>query len=231
MFASVVRNIGSVFQGFVSASLNWDEFLDVLNKPERLGEFVEAHERTIGLHLLFLAQALKVNPSENSISPHASENFDRATFGIGQVMSFAPARLSRLPCALTLVDSLGVSLQHGWTVHHGVAKFAANSLVQLATCVEADTGVRKAALDRLFSSLWEWLQDNQECADGTEICGCSCSRPSTSATCWVERLLAQPDPLISEWLMGKQDLLQAHAPDVQGISFITWGRPRQLRRR
>ena len=49
-------------------------------------------------------------------------------------------------CATTLVESLASAVQHGWDVHHGVAKFAANSLVILATCPEAEEPVRLAAL-------------------------------------------------------------------------------------
>jgi hypothetical protein len=234
MFSAAVRNIGHLVQGFLTSSLNWEEFLEALNQPELLGDFVAQHERTLGLHLLFLSQALKVPPADVA-ARQAAENFDRATFGIGQVLSHQPAVASRLPCALTLVESLARAVRHGWSVHHGVAKFAANSLVVLATCREAQEAARLAALEGLFTGLWAWLQMSpSDVSDGSEICGCaacplcrvpwpteftgcfprailtlcrcSCSRPDTSAACWVERLLTKPDPLIAAWLVAHTDL-------------------------
>ena len=176
----------------------------------QLGAFLLEHERAVGLHLLFLSQVLRVEPeatvAQSVNTPHAAENFDRATFGIGQVISHQPAVASTLPCALTLVESLGSAVRFGWKVHHGVAKFAANSLVILATCVEAKGSVRVAALEALYEGLRVWLDDAAEKADGTDICGCSCSRPATSATCWVERLLTRPDDLVNEWFLERSDL-------------------------
>ena len=48
-----------------------------------LGQFMSEHERAVGLHLLFLSQVLRVEPESALNGPHAAENFDRATFGIG----------------------------------------------------------------------------------------------------------------------------------------------------
>ena len=176
----------------------------------QLGAFLLEHERAVGLHLLFLSQVLRVEPEANVAqalnTPHAAENFDRATFGIGQVISHQPAVASTLPCALTLVESLGSAVRYGWEIHHGVAKFAANSLVILATCVEAKGSVRVAALEVLYEGMRVWLDDAAERADGTDICGCSCSHPATSATCWVERLLTRPDELVNEWFLERPDL-------------------------
>ena len=192
LFTAAVRTVSDMFQNFLTSSLNWDEFLEALNAPEQLGAFVQDHERALGLHLLFLSQVLRVNPELALNGPHAAENFDRATFGIGQVISHEPAVASRLPCALTLVESVAGAVRYGWDIHHGVAKFAANSLVILATCPEAESAVRLAALQGLYDGMLAWLSDTDERADGSDVCGCSCSRPATSATCWVERLLTQP---------------------------------------
>ena len=206
LLTAAVRHVSDMFQSFLTSSLNWEEFLEALNAPEQLGAFVQEHERALGLHLLFLSQVLRVNPESALNGPHAAENFDRATFGIGQVISHEPAVASRLPCALTLVESLASAVRYGWDIHHGVAKFAANSMVILATCPEAEPAARLAALGGLYDGMLVWLGDTTERADGSDICGCSCSRPATSATCWVERLLTQPDDLVTQWFLEKENL-------------------------
>ena len=51
LFSAAVRHVSDMFQNFLSSSLNWEDFLDALNDPDQLGQFVQEHERAVGLHL------------------------------------------------------------------------------------------------------------------------------------------------------------------------------------
>ncbi len=54
------------------------------------------------------------------------------------------------------------ALSKGWHVHHGVAKFAANSLTILCLCEEAVGEVRDLATTELLNGLAQWLQSEGE---------------------------------------------------------------------
>ena len=54
------------------------------------------------------------------------------------------------------------ALSKGWHVHHGVAKFAANSLTILCLCEEAVGEVCDLATTELLNGLAQWLQSEGE---------------------------------------------------------------------
>ena len=128
--------------------------------------------------------------------------YDRATFCLGQLAAHEPALVSRLPCACEIVCGLASAVQHGWCVHHGVGKFAANALASLARAVDAEESVRATSARSLLSGLTMWLKDSTTKADPAgDVCGCHCETPCRSATCWLERLLGEPDELLEGVLL------------------------------
>ena len=79
---------------------------------------------------------------------------------------------------MTLVEGLSSALNKGWSVHHGVAKFAANALTILRITEQADANVRRAATDELLSGLHRWLDSEEPPAEVDEVCGCNCGSPA-----------------------------------------------------
>jgi hypothetical protein len=54
----------------------------------------------------------------------------------------------------------------------------------------------------LLSGLTLWLSDSRVRADPVgDVCGCHCDTPCRSATCWVERLLSDPDELLEDVIL------------------------------
>ena len=54
---------------------------------------------------------------------------------------------------LSVLCGLKCALQSGWSVHHGVAKFAANAITILGACETADPTIRILAIHSLLESL------------------------------------------------------------------------------
>ena len=158
-----------------------------------------ASELRMQVHLL--RTTLRVDPALLKVQDLA-ESFDTATFCLGQLVSHEPVIVSRLPFAMIFVEGLSAALLHGWKVHHGVGKFAANALTILAICEDANTKVREAAVDAMLEGMLEWLHDSTNEKDTDEVCGCNCGCAALSAASWVERLLGKPDELLTRQLLG-----------------------------
>ena len=72
--------------------------------------------------------------------------------------------------------------RYGWKIHHGIGKFACNSLVTMANNDDVDEDIRKRVLEILLNELSVWLMDDRELGfpeEGHdsigEVCGCKCS--------------------------------------------------------
>jgi hypothetical protein len=60
-------------------------------------------------------------------------------------------------------------LTKGWSIHHGVAKFAANALTILCICEEAELAVREFAIQELVAGIAQWLQSTDEPEELDEV--------------------------------------------------------------
>lgn len=105
------------------------------------------------MQLEYLGQALHLDAASIGELPELGVVFDQATFACGQLLSCAPAAVSRLKVASYLVRGLGCVLRIGWSVNHGVAKFAANALCDLAVCGDADERMRRMACQLLYGGM------------------------------------------------------------------------------
>ena len=283
-FSRLLSSVSSVLQQTFMSTQRWDELFEKLNAPEEITVAWIGANSTLELQLMVLVGTVqnleRSHPdAEAPIPVDVANNFDRAIFCIGQLVATQPEAVADLRCAAQLVGALGAGLRYGWSVHPGIGKFSANSLVVLATCVEARPPLRAAACRVLLREMVRWLHDRRpptnreqqialqggavagpavagrgggggggggarvernddgEDAGGddagegggggwleqhddepgeqhggphgggaegegggeeAEVCGCSCTRPSTSATCWVERLLATQDALLDD---------------------------------
>jgi len=185
----------------------WDELLAVVSTPGALATHLEdkANEEELVMHIVVLSAMLQVNTNLLRVAKVA-DSFDRATFCLGHLASHEPEVVSRLSVADKLVKGLEAALKSGWTVHHGVGKFAANALVMVATSETADDDIRIAAVRVLLASMDEWFDDNEGPRELDQVCGCHCGTKAMSATCWVERLLSKPDPLVEDELLAYPSL-------------------------
>ena len=187
-----------------SSVSKWDNLFGALTKPEDLRHYVVTNslrqpgekQSMLDVQVELLVNTLQVDMGLLKIS-EVAESFDTATFCLGQLVSHEPKLISELPFARTVVAGLSSALSKGWGVHHGVAKFAANALTILCICEEAELSVRELAIDELVKGLAEWLKSEDDPEELDEVCGCNCGCAALSATCWLERLLAKPDGLLS----------------------------------
>mmetsp|Transcript_52458 Transcript_52458/g.169050 ORF Transcript_52458/g.169050 Transcript_52458/m.169050 type:complete len:155 (-) Transcript_52458:729-1193(-) len=150
--------------GNVSSLSQWDTLFQALTTPEDLRAYLDRHAQPDGdLHKTahLLVGTLHVDTSLLRLS-EVAESFDTATFCLGQLVSHEPKIMSELPIAKTVVSGLSCALSKGWHVHHGVAKFAANSLTILCLCEEAVGEVRDLATTELLNGLAQWLQSEGE---------------------------------------------------------------------
>ena len=193
----------------------WDGLFQALTKPDELKSYLEANlklqegqqESSLQTQLRLLSGTLQVDRALLKV-PEVAESFDTATFCVGQLVSHEPEFISKLPLARQVVSGLASALSKGWSVHHGVAKFAANALTILCICESADTSVRAFALEQTLQGLSVWLQTSDEPEEVDEVCGCNCGSAELSATCWLERLLGRPDALLEEELRKFPKLIQ-----------------------
>lgn len=119
-------------------------------------------------------------------------------YGCMQGCARQPGRRSSLqrewPLSTQVVGGLSCALSKGWSVHHGVAKFAANALTMLCICETAAGQIREFAIDETIQGLSEWLQKDDEAKEVDEVCGCNCGCAALSATCWLEVPVAASCP-------------------------------------
>ena len=188
---------------------SWDSLFQALTRPDDLRDYLERTGSSSGplrTQIELLTGTLQVDLTLLKVA-EVAESFDTATFCLGQLVSHEPRMVSELPFALTFVDGLSSALRKGWLVHHGVGKFAANALTILCICEQADSAVRKRAIEELLGGLLEWLRSDEAPTEVDEVCGCNCGCPALSATCWLERLLSKPDVLLEREVANWPDLL------------------------
>ena len=141
-------------------------------------------------------------------------SFDQATFGVGQIMTYAPVGSSKhIKCFDAMLNGIQNAIRYGWKIHHGIGKFACNALVTVANNDDVDEDIRKRVLGILLNELSVWLMDDRELGfpeEGHdsigEVCGCKCSRPSAAATCFIERLYAKANKVVDSYLVEHPNL-------------------------
>jgi len=182
---------------------SWDELLMAANDEDGCRRSFlesaasgESNSRMLR-QLVLLASVLQISEASVLLSvKELAATYDQATFCLGQLVSNEPALVSTLPCAQELVQGLACAVRFGWTVHHGVGKFAANALAILAKASDAEPEARRTAINLLLSALTTWMRDTDTQAEPAgDVCGCHCETPALSATCWLDRLLGEPDDL------------------------------------
>jgi tetratricopeptide (TPR) repeat protein len=139
---------------FAPRFLDLEQLFEQLEDPEGLTDkFVQQRETLLNLQLEYLTQTLHLDYASLMSFTELRDVFDQATFACGQLLSFAPAAVSRLKVAPWLLQGLGCVLRVGWSVNHGVAKFAANALCELVWCERAEVSKRRLACQLLLGGM------------------------------------------------------------------------------
>ncbi|CAE7265880.1 unnamed protein product [Symbiodinium necroappetens] len=198
--AEPAPNILQQFKELVfAARLGLENLFRTLEDPQRATDaFVDSNAEMLDAQLALLAQTLRVNTSVLFDSPRLCDAYEQIVHACAQLVSGAPKSFSRkLSNARKIVEGLSLALRIGWQIHHGLAKHAASALIVLATCPEAEDGLRRMAVRGLLGGLLRWLVDARPEPEREvdEVCGCSCAVPWKAAACYVERLLEIGRPM------------------------------------
>lgn len=175
-----------------AARLGLENLFRTVEDPEKTTDaFVEANAELLDAQVGLLAQTLRVNTAVLFDSPMLCDAYEQIVYACSQLVAGAPAAFStKLKNAPDVIEGLSLALRVGWHVHHSVPKLAANALISLALCPEADDALRRQAIRMLLSGMLRWLLDARPEPDreGEEVCGCSCAVPWKAAACFLERL-------------------------------------------
>ena len=204
--------------GDIVSPAAWTELFTSLNLPAGApgaidAEWLEARHDVVEVQMTALGTTLEAPPAMLALA-NVSENYEQATFALGQLFTTLPVEASRLASAESAIASLGRAVLHGWKVHHSVAKFAANALTILCLCDEADAAARKCAAAAMLAGMLHWLRGARtrpgaaaavETGDVESICGCSCASARGAATCWLERLFKTRRTWLDEMLLESKN--------------------------
>eukprot|EP00930_Biecheleria_cincta_P072942 TRINITY_DN6028_c0_g1_i1.p1 TRINITY_DN6028_c0_g1~~TRINITY_DN6028_c0_g1_i1.p1 ORF type:complete len:1592 (+),score=369.97 TRINITY_DN6028_c0_g1_i1:22-4797(+) len=197
-----------------AARLGLDNLFRTLEDPEKTTDaFVESNRELLDAQVGLLAQTLHVNTVVLFESPRLCDAYEQIVHACSQLVMGAPAAFSKvLKNARSVVEGLSLAMRLGWHVHHSIPKLAANALIILANCPNADDQLRRLAVRQLLSGFLRWLLDArpESDRDAEEICGCSCSVPWKAAACFLERLFepGRPQPWIREECEAWPDSVQ-----------------------
>jgi hypothetical protein len=109
-----------------------------------------------------LSNCLNIDPRFLQLTV-MKQSFDQATYAVGQIISYAPVGVSKyLDCFDYMLKGMRNAIRYGWRIHHGIGKFACNSLLCMAKSEDVDDDVRKMVLDLLLDELSIWLMDDRE---------------------------------------------------------------------
>ena len=186
-------NILQQFKELVfAARLGLENLFQTLEDPHRTTDaFVDSNAEVLDAQISLLAQTLHVNTSVLFDSPRLCDAYEQIVHACAQLVSGAPKSFSRkLQNAKDILEGLSLAVRIGWQIHHGLAKHAASALIILATCPEAEEGLRRMAVRQLLGGLLRWLVDARPEPEREveEVCGCSCAVPWKAAACYLERL-------------------------------------------
>jgi len=186
-------NILQQFKELVfAARLGLETLFQTLEDPHRTTDaFVDSNAEVLDAQISLLAQTLHVNTSVLFDSPRLCDAYEQIVHACAQLVSGAPKSFSRkLQNAKDILEGLSLAVRIGWQIHHGLAKHAASALIILATCPEAEEGLRRMAVRQLLGGLLRWLVDARPEPEREveEVCGCSCAVPWKAAACYLERL-------------------------------------------
>ena len=211
-----LRNVKAFF-----VACHWDDLFGAIDDPAKMRWYLRERTASLQLQLCLLSRTLQVERHLLSEVDEVAEIYDRATFTVGQFVAHFPAQISRLSCAATCVAGLAHALRNGWAIHDGIGKFAASALLALASAPRADERARLLAIDALLEGLHGWLRDARRRVDAQDVCGCSCDRPATAATCWLERLFARRDGVLERRAAeyAPRDVARARARATSGTKL------------
>lgn len=174
-----------------AARLGLENLFQTVEDPEKTTDaWVASNHELLDAQLGLLSQTLRVNTAVLLDSPMLCDAYEQIVYACAQLVAGAPAAFStELSNAANVVEGLSLALRIGWHVHHSVPKLAANALVALATCPNAEDELRRRAVRHILGGMLRWLLDARPEPDreGEEVCGCSCAVPWKAAACFLER--------------------------------------------